>query len=126
MNLKEKMGRTFENFWSLNLGHVGIILVFTFGLGLSWQRTSDRIDRTDDKIQVRYESILQSAIADKKEGELKFNSFTERLNRDEDQIRLISDLRLSIATIAGELKSLNIQVSGIRDEIHTQVNKRPE
>lgn len=120
------MGRTFENFWSLNLGHVGIILVFTFGLGLSWQRTSDRIDRTDDKIQVRYESILQSAIADKKEGELKFNSFTERLNRDEDQIRLISDLRLSIATIAGELKSLNIQVSGIRDEIHTQVNKRPE
>lgn len=126
MNLKERMGRTFDQFWTVNLGHIGIILVFTFGLGLSWQKTNDRIDRTDDKIQVRYESLVQSAAADVKERDLRFTSFSERLNRDEDQIRLISDMRISIASIAGELKSLNYQVTGIREEIHAQVGKRPE
>lgn len=126
MNIRSTLGKTFSDFWNLNVGHVAIILVFTFGLGISWQKTNDRIDRTDDKIQVRYESLVQSAAADVKERDLRFTSFSERLNRDEDQIRLISDMRISIASIAGELKSLNYQVTGIRDEIHAQVGKRPD
>jgi len=39
------MKKLFDNFFSINVGHVALVLVFSFGLGISWQKNSDDINR---------------------------------------------------------------------------------
>lgn len=124
MNLKEKMGRTFQDFWNLNIGHCAIIVVFVFGLGISWEKASDKIDRVQDSVTIKHEAALSAIAVSANERDLKFNALTERIVRDEAQVAMVSDLRISVAMIATEMKGLNAQLGAFRQEL--QDRKKPE
>lgn len=122
MNLHDKVKQTFQDFWSINLGHICLAATFLFGLGISWQRVSDRMDKIEDRIAVKHESALQIIAAGTVERDLKFSAFSERLLKDEAQIGVISDLRVSIAQIATEMHGLNSQITAFRQELHDKKN----
>lgn len=124
MNIKEKVSRTFADFWSINLGHLCLAATFIFGLGLQWEKASGRMDLIEDRIAVKHEAALNAIAVTTSERDIKFAALTERIVRDEAQVSMIADLRISIATIAGEMKALNGQLSGIRDDLRT--NRKPE
>lgn len=124
MNIRSTLGKTFSDFWNLNIGHCAIIVVFVFGLGISWEKASDKIDRVQDSVTIKHEAALSAIAVSTNERDLKFNALTERIVRDEAQVSMISDLRISIATIATEMKGLNQQLGAFRQEL--QDRKKPE
>lgn len=124
MNIKEKVSRTFADFWSINLGHLCLAATFIFGLGLQWEKASGRMDLIEDRIAVKHEAALNAIAVTTNERDIKFAALTERIVRDEAQVSMISDLRISIATIATEMKGLNQQLGAFRQEL--QDRKKPE
>ena len=146
VNLKEKMSRTFADFWNINLGHVVVAVGFLCGLAVTWQKTVARIEEVATSEGTHYSitrSALDSAVVERNlkiaaleqrmdnadvatstTEDLKLNALAARVQRTEDDVRVVADLKTQVTVIATNLTYLNKQIDGWRQDMKEQALAR--
>lgn len=107
----------FDGFFHINVGHVAIVAVFLFGVGVSWSKYDSRIDRAESSVNASKETaqVATSALATTVETRTK--GIESRVTRLEDQQVAVTALATNVAVLATEVKNLQEVVRDLKDEL---------
>lgn len=123
MSLKERMSRTFDNFWNIDLGHVFSLFVFLFVAGVAWQKQSDRISAVETRAEVLHQAEAEALKNAVNERNLKLESIVHRVEQTEQEIKIISALNTQVAVIGTELNGIKVELQGVRTELRRTIPK---
>jgi predicted negative regulator of RcsB-dependent stress response len=96
----------FRDFFRINIGHVAVIVVFVFGLGVAWAKLDGNIQQVVTTEIIHYDQTMKADKVLQDAVDLKIGAQADRLMRVEGSQRDITQLTTAVAVLSSEVKTL--------------------